>query len=872
MVARLELLAATVLVFSTPASFPGSVSTAIRSSNPLSGIVSTRSAPITPNGSWTTYHHDNSRAGLDPSAPAMNSVAPTPGWTEAPLNGEVYAEPLIYGGVVYTATLQNTVYAINQSDGTVIWQKNVGNPQTSGWGCGNIVPTGILGTPVIDTTANRLYVVAEITGMTPTYHLFGLDLGNLGNIVLDTAIAPAGFDWTIQQERGALALANGRVYVPFGGRIGDCGQYSGWVVGVHTDGSTSLDVYQTAGFGSGLWSAGGVAVDGTGNVYGATGNGVAGGCAAVNQNDAVVRLSSTLALQDWFMPIDWQNNWCSNDEDLGSAGPLLIGSNLLFQAGKRGGGFLLNPNNLGHVNGQLFPAPSPYSQANVCHNNLSDATFGSFAYSAPYVYVECEGHGLVALDVNVSTPSLTTCGGCGAPDWSAGGLSTFGPPIVAAGAVWVAGNNGLFAFNASSGAQIFQSAPFGVNRFVTPAEAGGQVLVPSHTVIKSFSFGGSVTFTPAHLDFNGQPPTTASAPQMVTFHNNTAATVNMTTVSITGANAPNYLKGTDTCSGQPILSGATCNVQVSFKPGAFGGFPDDLSFTDDGPGSPQAVPLNGMGALDNQSHLYTLDGYGGVHADGSAASLATTAYWAYWDIARSIALFPDGQGGYVMDGFGGLHNFGNANPVSGSAYWAYWDIARQVVLAPWSSQAAPAGWTLDGYGGIHPFGGAPAINGFAYWAGWDIARGIVILPDSTPSAVAGYTMDGYGGIHPFGGAPAITGFAYWAGWDIARGITLLPTASKTNPAGFTLDGYGGIHPFGSAPSLSGSAYWAYWDIARGIVAWTGSGGVGGWVMDGYGGIHPFGSAPVISSFAYWAGWDIANSLTGCTFGSGSRHK
>src|SRR5260370_2537937 len=306
-------------------------------------------AVVTPNGAWTTYHYDNSRAGYDPTAPAIASVAPTPGWTLATLDGEVYGSTLIYQGVVYAATLNNTVYALNQIDGTVLWSKNVGAPQTGGWSCGNINPTGILGTPVIDTAANRIYVVAEITGTTPTYHLFGLDLAASGNIVLNTAIAPAGFNWTTQQERGALALPNGRLYVPFAGHIGDCGQVSGWVVGVHTDGTTTLDVYQTAGFGSGLWSAGGVAVDRRGNVYGATGNGVPGGCNAVNQNDAVVRLSSTLALQDWFMPQDWQANWCNNDQDLGSAGPLLISSNLLFHAHKAVDVILLKPRALGRV-------------------------------------------------------------------------------------------------------------------------------------------------------------------------------------------------------------------------------------------------------------------------------------------------------------------------------------------------------------------------------------------------------------------------------------------------------------------------------------------------------------------------------------------
>src|SRR6267143_2467890 len=205
--------------------------------------------PILPNvnltassGSWTVYHHDNGHTGFDNTL--SKATGATTGWVSAVLDGQVYASPLVFNGVVYAATLINTVYALNQATGALMWQKNVGAPQTGGWICGNVAPMGILGTPVIDTVANRIYAVAEITGAPPTYHLFGLDLANSGNIVLDKDVTPASFDWKIQQQRGALALANSYVYVPFGGRAGDCFDtsvtpntpYYGWVVGAATSG------------------------------------------------------------------------------------------------------------------------------------------------------------------------------------------------------------------------------------------------------------------------------------------------------------------------------------------------------------------------------------------------------------------------------------------------------------------------------------------------------------------------------------------------------------------------------------------------------------------------------------------------------------
>ncbi len=46
-----------------------------------------------------------------------------------------------------------------------------------------------------------------------------------------------------------------------------------------------------------------------------------------------------------------------------------------------------------------------------------------------------------------------------------------------------------------------------------------------------------------------------------------------------------------------------------------------------------------------------------------AAPLAVPSglpYWPNWDIARGIAIAPDGNTGFVLDGFGGVHPFGGA--------------------------------------------------------------------------------------------------------------------------------------------------------------------------------------------------------------------
>lgn len=281
----------------------------------------------------------------------------------------------------------------------------------------------------------------------------------------------------------------------------------------------------------------------------------------------------------------------------------------------------------------------------------------------------------------------------------------------------------------------------------------------------------------------------------------------------------------------------------------------------------------GAALLDNQHHLYVLDGWGGVHPVGSSPALSTTAAWPTRDIAFSLSLFPDGTGGYVMDGWGKLHPVGDAPQVDSGVYWPGWVGAREIVMAPWSSAHAPAGYLLDADGGIHPFGGAPAVKGNAIWPGQGTARGMVLAPGSTRAAVAGYTLDEFGGIHPFGGARPVIGNALFGG-DVARGIVLTTGANALLVQGYTLDYSGGLHPFGGAPAVSASASWPGQDEADSLVAWTAAPAAapGGWVLDRHGGVHAWGSAPRLAPSQTWPGWDIARGLAGAGSGGGSTER
>jgi hypothetical protein len=468
------------------------------------------SPALTP-GSWTVYHRDGGHTGFDPTLP--NATGATAGWTSPTLDEKVFAEPLVFAGLVFVATLNNTIYALDSRTGNVVWSHHLRAPKPVGspWVCGNVEPQGILGTPVIDPVARLIYAVTF--GADSIYRLEGLRLWD-GLEVLNTVITTPtpSFDWRIEQERGALALANGYVYVPMGGRAGDCGNYHGYVFAVPTGGGAVTHYYQTPGQGMGIWAGGGVVVDSsTGKIFVTTGNGTGSGCdnnvngTPLYENDALVRLSSTLVHEDAFVPEDWQSNWCANDQDLGSASAVLISPSLVFTAGKWGTGFLTNPASLGGMGGQLFPTAHT-DTADVCFGNHSDATFGAFAYAAPFIYVECEGHGLVALHVNTAAPSFTVCGGsCPAPNWTSGDSNTYGPPIVAGGIVWAAdfGGSGLYGFDATTGALRFQSSSLFVHRFVTPSEACGVIYVPSGNQVMSFNMTFATQF---RCGFTSVPP------------------------------------------------------------------------------------------------------------------------------------------------------------------------------------------------------------------------------------------------------------------------------------------------------------------------------------------------------------------------------
>src|SRR2546426_6314209 len=109
---------------------------------------------------WTMYHLDTARTGFVAGVPDPTHLRSL--WKQ-PLDGAVYAEPLVVGGQVIVATENDSLYALDASTGQVQWRTSVGIPVSqSDLPCGNIDPLGITGTPVYDPQTGLVFAVAEI--------------------------------------------------------------------------------------------------------------------------------------------------------------------------------------------------------------------------------------------------------------------------------------------------------------------------------------------------------------------------------------------------------------------------------------------------------------------------------------------------------------------------------------------------------------------------------------------------------------------------------------------------------------------------------------------------------------------------------------
>jgi hypothetical protein len=105
--------------------------------------------------------------------------------------------------------------------------------------------------------------------------------------------------------------------------------------------------------------------------------------------------------------------------------------------------------------------------------------------------------------------------------------------------------------------------------------------------------GTYIQLSPTLLNFGTVTVGTSSSPQAITLTNTDSVAVGIQGVSFTGVAKGDYSQ-TNTC-GSSMAQGASCSINVTFKPTATGTRTAKVSIADFGGGSPQTVQLTGTG-------------------------------------------------------------------------------------------------------------------------------------------------------------------------------------------------------------------------------------------------------------------------------------
>lgn len=142
---------------------------------------------------------------------------------------------------------------------------------------------------------------------------------------------------------------------------------------------------------------------------------------------------------------------------------------------------------------------------------------------------------------------------------------------------------------------------------ITDSTVGSPHSVPLNGM--GLTSGPNATWSATKMTFAPQLIGATSPEQSITLSNYGTTTVNTTGITVTAD-----FGETDNCSSS-LASGASCTVNMTSTPSAAGKYSGTLSVTDNAPGSPQTVSLNGAGS----AGAYKLTGYcsgfqrGGTH-------------------------------------------------------------------------------------------------------------------------------------------------------------------------------------------------------------------------------------------------------------------
>ncbi|HEY2899822.1 MAG TPA: PQQ-binding-like beta-propeller repeat protein [Polyangia bacterium] len=409
-------------------------------------------------------------------------------------------------GAFYVATQDNLVYALDETTGAEVWHGSAG-PVAQGSPCGNsYLAVGVFSTPIIDAASRTLFVAAA-NGPTAIQsfqvHAFNVDTGaERTGWPVDVAQVISDFLPAKQNQRTALALVKGILYVAFGGHAGDCGVYRGRVLAIDISDPSKNGNWETTGLGEAIWGAGGMASDGDG-VFALTGNGDVGLTAHLDSEE-VVHLTGLAVLnrtdQNIFYPARW-GAMDAMDLDMGCNAPALFGvpgatpAKYLVAPAKDGHLYFLDPTNLGGAGGEL--SDLVFAQESMSARTSPTAymtTKGMFvALSTGAAHCPAGGPtGTVVMGVQVGvtagaiTPTISWCAALSGDVTVPISTTSDGTHDAL---VWYNNGGSLTAVDGETGAAVFSGASgCASQRFTSPIVGGaGRIVLGAEGKLCSFS-------------------------------------------------------------------------------------------------------------------------------------------------------------------------------------------------------------------------------------------------------------------------------------------------------------------------------------------------------------------------------------------------
>jgi hypothetical protein len=483
-----------------------------------------------------TWRNDPSRTGQNPKelalAPSTVDSSKFGKLFSCPLDGYAYAQPLYVANLVISPSeTRNVVFVATEKDSVYAFDADA-NPCVQLWPKTSLVPVGeevvpasdfnpadistfvgITGTPVIDKSSSTLYVVAETRtiALQTSYieRLYALDLAT-GQPKFQPnwkEISTPTFSSLWGNQRAALLLDNGNIYVAFGSHDG-LGNYSGWLFGY--DASTlqqnmAFDVTPTTNLGGGIWqSGGGPSADLNHNIYVATGRGKFEAYLGVpDYGESFLRLNTTGPLSvDYFTPCD-EDMLFVKGQDIGSSAPILLPDSagtvlqphLMIGGAKNGSLYVLNRDNLGGfkcpnsaAGVQVVPVgDGPILSTPLFWNNFIYVAAGNGQLKAfPMAGGVLNSPPLASqlsnnLGPQGATPVLSSNGASNAIIWlidTSGALVTPNTPAILR--AFDAGNLSNEIYNSTTAAMDRDKAGLAV-KFTVPTVANGKVYVGTQT-------------------------------------------------------------------------------------------------------------------------------------------------------------------------------------------------------------------------------------------------------------------------------------------------------------------------------------------------------------------------------------------------------